>query len=452
LKTRSYLYSLGFLRVNIRVMQSNPPSVSQVVGSIKKCLEDQFRTVEVIGEVSNLSRSGAGHFYFTLSDASASLNCCLFKMDALRNPIVKDLKNGDKLTAFGGLGVYAQRGSFQLIAKRIAKAGVGDLKVELEKLKKRLAVEGLFDMATKKPIPPLPKRIGLITAEGSAAFYDFVNVTKRRTAWMSVVFSPATVQGKAAPLSLRAALEKLIKFHLKAKPEDKLDVIVLTRGGGSLEDLWAFNDEGLAWDIFNCPIPVISAVGHDVDFSISDYVSDKRCETPTAAAEVLSEGQSQLISRLARVKSSLKTCMNNVLVRSGHRLEQSAPINIIRIIEAQFYSLQRRLVACKLDHRLLEFVGYNDKVMRLEECARTLLQFPLRVEELKNKVTNSFKMLSLLDPSNVLNRGYSFIKGPDGSVLGNRRKFEELEAEAVFSIHFKDGVAKAVKNKEDKHE
>jgi exodeoxyribonuclease VII large subunit len=426
-------------------MNVNPPTVSQVVGSIKKYLEGQFRTVEVIGEVSNLSRSGAGHVYFTLSDSSASLNCCLFKMDALRNPIAKSLKNGDKLTAFGSVGVYAQRGSFQLIAKRIAKAGVGDLKVELEKLKRRLAADGLFDMATKKPIPEFPKKIGLITAEGSAAFYDFVNVTKRRTAWMNIVFSPATVQGKAAPLSLRKALEKLIKFHIESKDEEKLDAIVLTRGGGSLEDLWAFNDEGLAWDIFNCPVPVISAVGHDVDFSISDYVSDKRCETPTAAAEILSAGQDNLITRLERVRTGLKSSMHSCVVVNKHRLEANGPKNIIRILEAKFYSLQKRLSDCRIEHRLLEFVGYNEKIMRLEECLGGLKSFPRRVTELSQTIENNIKMLSLLDPRNVLNRGYSFVRSSNGKVVSDMKTFDGLSEKSMISIHFKDGVGNVVK-------
>ncbi len=428
-------------------MQVNPPTVSQVIGSIKNCLEGQFKTVEVIGEVSNLSRSGAGHCYFTLSDAKASLNCCLFKMDALRNPISKEIRNGDKITAFGGVGVYAQRGSFQLIAKRITKAGVGDLKVELENLKKRLSAEGLFDIAAKKQIPEFPKKMGLITAQGSAAYHDFINVTKRRTAWMNILFSPATVQGKAAPNSLRKSLESLIKFHLQASPEDKLDAIVLTRGGGSLEDLWAFNDEGLAWDIFNCPIPIISAVGHDVDFSISDYVSDKRCETPTAAAEILSEGQSRLISRLERVRVSLRSSMKSCLVRNKHRVESSGPGSIIRIIETKFYHLQKRLMACRIDNRLNEFVGYSEKTLRLEECFRGLNTFTNKVSELKLRVENNHKMLSLLDPRNVLNRGYSFVQDSNGAVISDIKNFKELTDNSLISIHFKDGIGTVVKAK-----
>lgn len=430
-------------------MNNQTPTVSQVVNAVKNVLEGQFRSVEVIGEVSNLSSSGAGHYYFTLSDKQASLSCSLFRMDALRNPMIKQIKNGDKIIATGPLGVYAKRGTFQLVAKRIAPVGKGDLKEQLELLKKRLASDGLFDMEAKKTIPRFPKRIGLITAYGSAAYHDFVNVTDRRTLWMDLLVEPAAVQGDRAAASLRAALHKLIKFHMEAPEDKKLDVIVLTRGGGSLEDLWCFNDEGLAWDIFNCPIPVISAVGHEVDYSISDFVADKRCETPTAAAEVLSEGQTQLKMSLEHKRRRLEEKGQSIHWSMERKLSQFSPEQMMRQIEGRVRALHNRLEQCKIDHRLLEFTGYHDHILRLEDCAHRLKRFPERVEALNRELEKKNDMLRLLNPKQILGRGYSYVQresGEDsGKVIANVKEFENLNTGETLKIHFHDGVGKVSK-------
>lgn len=266
-------------------------SVSDLVSSIKECLEEEFHEVMVQGEVTNLSPSSAGHWYFTLSDENASLSCALFKGDALRNPLIRNLKNGDKIILSGPLSVYLKKGSFQMLVRRLVPAGEGQLKLQFERLKAKLSEEGLFDLERKKKLPLFPKRIAVITAEHGAALQDFINVMKRRTLWLNLVIIPALVQGEGAPKSLIQALEK-------AEGLRDIDVIVLTRGGGSLEDLWAFNDENLIRRIHHCPIPVISAVGHQVDFTLCDYVADHRSETPTAAAETLSQPQTELQARM----------------------------------------------------------------------------------------------------------------------------------------------------------
>ncbi len=426
-------------------MRNEIPSVSQIVNTIKNVLEGEFRAVEVVGEVSNLSSSGAGHYYFTLSDAQSSLSCSLFRMDAMRNPLIRSIKNGDKIVASGPIGVYAKRGTFQLVAKRIAPVGKGDLKEELEKLKKRLAAEGLFDLEHKASIPEFPKRIGLITAHGSAAYHDFVNVLERRSLWMDVVLAPAMVQGDKAPSSLRASLARLIKFHLEAPQEKKLDVIVLTRGGGSLEDLWCFNDEALAWDIYNCPIPVVSAVGHEVDYSISDFVADKRCETPTAAAEVLSEGQTKLKMRMNHMERNLQDFGQSLVWKMQRRLSSVSPESLLRKLETKLYTMQKRLERCKVNHRLLEFTGYHDYIMRLEEASYRLQKFPQLVEGHKNKLEQNYAMLRVLNPKNVLGRGYSYVQDESGKVISNVKKFNDLEKGTLVNIHFQDGQGKSAK-------
>lgn len=414
-------------------------SVTSLVNEIKRDLEAQFRGVSVIGEVSNLSSSGAGHYYFTLSDSQSSLSACLFKMDAMRNPLIRDIKDGDKIVASGSIGVYARRGTFQLVAKRIVPAGAGDLKQELEKLKKRLAGEGLFDLENKKAIPRFPKRIGLITAFDSAAYHDFLNVSKRRSLWMDVLVSPALVQGKNAPQSLRKALYNLIAYHQNAPEDKKLDVIVLCRGGGSLEDLWSFNDEALAWEIFNCPIPTVSAVGHEVDYSISDFVADKRCETPTAAAEVLTSGQMELKKQFEHTRKILKSFGSQLTQRERRRLERLSPVQNLRRIENRVFQYKSRLERCKINHRLPEFTGLHDKTMRLEECWRTLKDFPKSLKELEKRVENQYALLRLLNPDNILGRGYSYVKGPDGKLVGNSQSFDKLDDKSQLSLYFNDG-------------
>lgn len=426
-------------------------TVSQVVLGVKDILEGQFRSVEVVGEVSNLSRSSAGHYYFTLSDSQASLSCSFFKMDALRNPFIKKIKNGDKVIILGPLGVYVRRGTFQLVGKRISPLGKGDLKEELELLKKRLAAEGLFDLELKKNIPHLPKRIGLITAHESAAYYDFINVTKRRGLWMDILFEPATVQGQRGAESLRRALSRLIQFHLQCPSPLKLDVIVLTRGGGSLEDLWCFNDEGLAWDIFNCPIPVISAVGHDINFSISDFVADKRCETPSAAAEVLTEGQAQLMTRLFHGKRSLLQRGDFISFEMRKKMSSLSPERMFRTLEGKLGRLSRRLDSCRMDHRLLELTGYHQYFLRLEDLTRRLKKFTLTQENLKLKLQRQYDMLRLLDPHQILGRGYTYIErdsqGSSGKIMGSMKEFDSLKEGDLLNIHFKDGMGKVRKVK-----
>ena len=426
-------------------MNNNIPSVSQVVQAVKNVLEGQFRSIEVVGEVSNLSSSGAGHYYFTLSDAQSSLSCSLFRMDAMRNPFVRSMKNGDKIVAQGPLGVYAKRGTFQLVAKRIAPAGKGDLKEQLELLKKRLAGEGLFDLEHKQSLPQYPKRVGLITAHGSAAYHDFVNVLERRSLWMDIVLYPAMVQGDKAPASLRKALSQLIKFHLNAPEDKKLDVIVLTRGGGSLEDLWCFNDEALAWDIYNCPIPIISAVGHEVDYSISDFVADKRCETPTAAAEILSEAQTKLKMRMKQTQKNLADFGEALTWKMDKRLAAMSPERLLRKLETKLYLLQGRVERCKIDHRLLEFTGYHDYIMRLEEASHRLQAYPRKIESHKNRLEKQYSVLRVLDPKNVLGRGYTYLEDESGKVITNMKKFNKVEAGQSLKIHFQDGKGKLVK-------
>lgn len=425
-------------------MQRNVPTVTQVVNQIKNVLESQFRTLSVVGEVTNLSSSGAGHYYFTLSDSDSAISACLFRGDALRNPLVKNLKDGDKIIATGSIGVYGKRGTFQLIVKRIVPAGEGDLKLQLERLKKRLAAEGLFDMEIKKAIPKYPRRIGLITAEGSAAYHDFINVMNRRSLWFDILLAPAMVQGEKAPESLRKSLFNLIKYDQEASEENKLDVIVLTRGGGSLEDLWCFNDEALAWDIFNCPIPVISAVGHEVDFSISDFVADKRCETPSTAAEVLTQFQVQLQNQLKGFRRNLDEYGRGILKDYQYNLESLSPHRNLRLLEGKVHQYHQRLNKCRLQGRLAEFTGLHDYTLRLEDCYNSLMKFPPMVEVLKTRLENNNNILRILNPNNTLGRGYAYVKDSEGKLVSDTKRFDKSKG-SELTVFLKDGTRKVKK-------
>lgn len=427
-------------------MDLDVKNVSQIVGEIKQLLEGEFASVSIQGEVTNLSLSSAGHWYFTLSDKDASLSGALFKMDALRNPKINLIKDGDKVVVVGDISVYPKRGTFQVIVKKIVPLGVGDLKEQFEKLKRRLAQEGLFDLDRKKAIPALPKRVAIITAQRGAALQDFINIYRRRSIWMDILVAPAVVQGDDAPRSIRSALHNIIKYSLEAPPEKKIDIIVLARGGGSLEDLWAFNDEGLAWDLFNCPIPTISAIGHEVDFSISDFVCDLRAETPSAAAEVITSQQTKILEKMLTLKRRLLSIMALKMSRVQNRLKYAHPHTILNIILGVFNSYQKRLNRCHIHKRLNELTHIHDFYQRLDdniEQLKRLLKERFRL--LNHRLEKSDGLLKALNPKNVLERGYGYVETLEGSVVSSAIEMDKLASGAQLNLHFHDGKRKIQK-------
>lgn len=416
--------------------------VSQLVEAIKGHLESRFRNLLVEGEVSNLSSSSSGHWYFTLSDKDASLSVALFKLDALANPFIKAMKDGDLICVQGNIGVYEKRGTFQIIAKKIVPLGKGDLKEQFEKLKRRLASEGLFDLDKKKTIPLIPKRVAIITAAQGAALQDFINIYRRRALWMDVLVVPALVQGGDAPKSIRNALHNVIKFSMDSPPEKKIDVIVLARGGGSLEDLWAFNDEGLAWDLFNCPIPTMSAVGHEVDYSISDFVCDKRAETPSAAAEILTQIQTQIKERMKTLHLKLIHVMKIKMHAFKSRLKENNPHAILNILSRKFQILERKLERCNLKNRLNELTHLHEFYMRLDELIETSLRSIIeKYKDMKTRSGHAMELLVAFNPKGVLSRGYTYLSAGGNKILGSKKSFEQLPSETSIEIHFHDGTS-----------
>lgn len=408
-------------------------SVSDLVSAIKSHLESEFHEVMVEGEVTNLSSSASGHWYFNLSDDEASISCALFKGDALRNPLIRQVKDGDKIAVLGPLSVYQKRGTFQLIVKRVVPAGEGKLKLQFEKLKAKLAAEGLFDLDRKRAIPVYPKKIAILTAEQGAALQDFLEVMKRRALWFDILIMPCLVQGDGAAPSLIKALTYL-------ESRDDIDVIVLARGGGSLEDLWAFNDEALARKLANYKHPTISAVGHQVDFSLTDYVADLRCETPTAAAETLSQPQTLLKTRMQTVSAHLKKSMQVSLYEIAQKKESYHPREIISKIKDRVQTHKNTLSKYSFQNRGEILVGLHEKQMELDEAyGKFSHQFKIWPERLNQKLTQFYKVLCALSPKDVLKRGYSFIETKEHLVVSSKKDFDKIASETSFSVHFHDG-------------
>lgn len=415
-------------------MSTQPQTVTQVVSDIKYTLESNFRALFVVGEVSNLSSSAAGHWYFNLSDKNSSISCALFKMDAMRNPIIRKLKNGDQIYLTGPISVYAKRGSFQLLAKKIMPAGKGNLLAQYEMLKEKLRLEGLFDMELKQSIPQYPSKIVVITALKAAALQDFLNVMKRRTLWSDIVIVPALVQGEASAASLRKAYSRALQV-------EGVEVIVLTRGGGAMEDLWSFNDEQLVRDIFKSDVPTISAVGHQVDYTLCDYVSDMRCETPTAAAEVLSQAQTELKQRLSYTGHKLKHLLFEQNTTIERKIKKLNPLNQLHLIKQKIYEAKERLEQSKIQNRLHELVPLNQYQMQLDDYVSSMERsVKEKFEKNSYRVKMCQSMLKTLNPHNVLNRGYSILKDDKNNVITNIENFNKLTKDQRLSVQLADGI------------
>ena len=411
-------------------MGSQALSVTEVVLQIKETLEGDFQTLAVEGEISNLTQSAVGHWYFTLSDKKASLQVALFKGDAFRNPVIRKLKDGVKVICTGHLGVYTKRGTFQLICKTLVPTGKGDLKAQFEALKKQLAGEGLFDLDHKCPIPAYPDKVAIITSERGAALQDFLKIYRRRSLWMDITLIPVPVQGEKAPSAIIEALS-LASNH-------NFDVIVLTRGGGAMEDLWAFNDESLAKAIYQCSIPVISAVGHEVDFTMTDYVADLRAETPSSAAQILTEPQTMILHRLQTAHKTLQLKMSEVIGRYRHQVAQRHPFILMQVIKDRVNQYQKRLEACHRLHHAFEIFRFHEIYLFLDELMmRALKVVEGNINRKGNQIERSWDLLNAFNVKKVLKRGFTYIKTEN--VVPSLEDFNRIVPGRTIDIHFYDG-------------
>ena len=317
-------------------------TVSQLNRQVKTLLEQGLARLWIEGEISNLAKPASGHLYFSLKDDSAQIRAAFFRQRQ-RGPTI-GLKNGDQVVAFGRVSLYEPRGDYQLIVEQVEPAGEGALKRQFEVLKKMLAAEGLFNEENKQELPTLPERIGVITSPSGAAIRDIISILGRRFPSIPVVIYPTAVQGDAAPGELITALATAVK-------RDECDVLIMARGGGSLEDLWAFNDEKLARAIAACPIPVVSAVGHEIDFTIADFVADVRAPTPSGAAEIVVPDRehwlrsvNSLAARIGRLGQRAVEDRAQSLDWLSRRLAQASPTAVVERSIARLANLQQRLV------------------------------------------------------------------------------------------------------------
>jgi len=352
-------------------------SVSELTRNIRSLLEGSFENIWVEGEVSNFVKHQSGHMYFSIRDKESVLACVFFK--GANSSLKFQIKDGMKVLCFGKISVYDKRGQYQLYVKAIEPKGAGALQLAFEQLKEKLRKEGLFDDINKKNIPYLPQRVGVITSPTGAAIRDILNVTNRRFSNIEIILNPARVQGDEAKTEIVDAIEL---FNII----DNVDVIILGRGGGSMEDLWPFNEEIVARAIYASKIPIISAVGHEVDWTISDFVSDRRAPTPSAAAELIIPKKEELINILDGFSQRMKVSLFSKLDFMGKRLKDlkeryvlREPLNVI-----------------------------NQKEQEVDDLAGELSLKGSYIVKFKKETLNALMgKLHALSPLGILNRGYS---------------------------------------------
>src|SRR5436190_3598089 len=395
-------------------------SVSELTREIKGILEGRFPSVLVKGEVSNLRTPSTGHLYFTLKDADACIDAVLFRTEARR--LRFSVQNGLSLVARGRLAVYEPQGRYQLVCDTVEPLGAGALQVAFEQLKERLQKEGLFEAARKRKLPFLPRRIAVVTSPSGAAVHDFLRVLHRRFPNLPVLIVPARVQGEGAAQEIAQAI-------VRAAKQPRVDVVVVARGGGSLEDLWAFNEEVVARALCACPVPTVSAVGHEIDFTIADYCADVRAPTPTAAAELIARVKEELAVDLAQRRARLCRAMRGQLERKGGQLDKlrARVADPRRLIGDRKLRLDR--ARQRLEDALHELVSARQQMLRglrdrlqaqhprerlhrlereaapLEQKPRTLAARALAAR--RHRYEGLTARLDALSPLKVLARGYA---------------------------------------------
>lgn len=405
-------------------------TVSELNARIRGMLEQRFSFISVAGEITNLRRPYSGHLYFSLKDSQGQLKAVLFKMQ--QRYLEQEPADGQEVICHGRISVYEPRGDYQLIVDTIDFHGAGALRAAFERLKQKLDKEGLFDQAAKKKLPPFPSHITLVTSPRGAAVHDFIRIAKRRFPGVRLAVYPVSVQGDQAAAEMIQAIDLIDQQQLT-------DIIVLCRGGGSMEDLMPYNDEELARAIFRAKLPVVSAVGHEIDFTIADFVSDLRAPTPSAAAELLVPDRAELASRVAQLGKRLVRVQQGRLDRLSARLE-------LRQHQLERFAYRIDELQQRLDQRTMELIhAMQDRINRFEcrlEQARLALeqQNPAvrlqmarsRLVSLKKRLVSSMQqllthkefqleqqkvLLAAVSPKNTLARGYAIMLDEKGRII-----------------------------------
>ena len=438
-------------------------SVSEINRRAKSILEENFPFVWIQGEVSNFFSAASGHWYFSLKDESSEIRCAMFANKSHR--ITFEPKDGDHLVLNGTLSIFEGRGQYQIIVEHIELAGEGALLKAFEELKKKLLTEGLFDDSLKKKLPSYPRSIAVVTSPDGAVIQDIINVLSRRSPFFNLTVVPTLVQGeKAAPLICEALN--------KASNLENIDLIILARGGGSIEDLWAFNNEEVARAIVNCPIPLVSAVGHETDFTISDFVADIRAPTPSIAAEIISQPYSELKETLEGYQSYLlksvesqfdsqRTRITNLIKRIRHpgdklrEIGQKVDYLETALIQEMHQKVSFKKNQLNLTQLSLQQNSPQNKVKEakvyLQNASKDLLKaFNLKIERKRKLLGELVATIEAVSPLSVLARGYSIISSePEGKILSSSN---QVKIGQTISAVLNKGSIKAEVKSKDKDE
>ncbi len=423
--------------------ERRPLSVTELTMQVRSTLESRFASVWVEGEISNFKAHASGHWYFTIRDESAQLRATCFR--GTNRAIRFRPSDGLQVRARGRVSVYEPRGEYELMVEALDPVGAGALRVAFDQMKERLAREGLFDEAGKRPLPLFPRRVGVVTSPSGAAIRDILNIISRRTRTVHVLFSPARVQGDGAAVEIARAIELLNEHHAQAvserRIEDTIDVIIVGRGGGSAEDLWAFNDEQLARVIRASKIPIISAVGHETDFTIADFAADMRAPTPSAAAELVAAREDELAAqvedltrdlalaaryRMVELRARLQTAAMSaafdevrVRLRDAKEIVSAASHRIENLVSSRMQRARRQTdaVTCRLSPARLGARVSAGRHRFSVLCAARDAALSSRLENARLRFHLSAVSLDALSPLAVLQRGYALAHDKDGTLV-----------------------------------
>ena len=383
-------------------------SITEINKLVKELLQNNFPSIWVKGEISNFIEASSGHWYFSLKDNGAQVRCTMFK--GKNNEVKWVPKNGDLIEAQCNIGLYEQRGDYQLNISSLQRAGLGKLFEEFNQLKHKLNAEGLFDEKQKKSLPLYPNYIGVITSPDASVLRDVISTLKRRNKSIEVIIYPTPVQGKMAPQGIIEAIQL-------ANQRDEVDVLIICRGGGSIEDLWSFNDELVAREIFSSSLPIISAVGHQTDITISDFVADVRAPTPTAAAEIVSKSFEELLGNLDYFKSNISNLIQNKIEQLNQRIDflEKGLVSPIQKIALQF-----------------------DLILALKN--RLQITITSQLEKYQEQIKSYNQNLNHLNPNEILSRGYSIILNQNKKIINNA---SAIGVSDKIKIKFHEGNAEA---------
>ena len=412
-------------------------TVAELNRSIRGSLETKFRAVWVQGEVSNYKSHPNGHHYFTLKDARAQISCVIWRdsMASVKSqggrPILTD---GERIQVFGMVSVFEARGQYQINVQIVQPFGRGMLQAKFEALKRKLEAEGLFDPARKRTMPKFPRRIGIVTSPSGAAIRDILNVLRRRAPWLSILINPVRVQGTGAAQEIAVAIREL------ATPNDNfsaVDLIIVARGGGSIEDLWEFNEEIVARTIVSISVPIVSAIGHEIDFTIADFVADLRAPTPSAAAELIVRDVAELGDRINVISRRLSSELVNAVRQSRQRLDHAGE-TLRRCLGHKIDGYRRTL-----DHALktLQARSPARELMlrrnRFGDLHRRLRESPVRVlENARHRFQKIEGILRVLGPEATLRRGYSITTDTNGKLI---RSVASVRSKMLIKTRLSDG-------------